>query len=156
MKSKNIPADIRAKSIKEAQNEIKEIIENNGLSYKKNKISLNDLDMRLVKLEERESHEIIEEFSINLDIQISDELFYERISREIVSIVQNQRKDLKFDITDRIKLKILTDDEKAKASFKLFNDYIAKETLATEINLVEKKASNVLLDFKLDTIIEKI
>ena len=27
MKSKNIPADIRAKSIKEAQNEIKEIIE---------------------------------------------------------------------------------------------------------------------------------
>ena len=134
----------------------KEIIENNGLSYKKNKISLDDLDMRLVKLEERESHEIIEEFSINLDFQISDELFYERISREIVSIVQNQRKDLKFDITDRIKLNILTDDEKAKASFKLFNDYIAKETLATEINLVEKKASNVLLDFKLDTVIEKI
>ena len=28
MKSKNIPADIRAKSIKEAQNEIKEIIAN--------------------------------------------------------------------------------------------------------------------------------
>ena len=28
MKSKNIPADIRAKSIKEAQNEIKEIINN--------------------------------------------------------------------------------------------------------------------------------
>ena len=28
MKSKNIPADIREKSIKEAQNEIKEIIEN--------------------------------------------------------------------------------------------------------------------------------
>ena len=30
MKSKNIPADIRAKSIKEAQNEIKEIIEKLG------------------------------------------------------------------------------------------------------------------------------
>ena len=28
MKSKNIPADIRAKSIKEAQNEIEEIIKN--------------------------------------------------------------------------------------------------------------------------------
>ena len=28
MKSKNIPADIKVKSIKEAQNEIKEIIEN--------------------------------------------------------------------------------------------------------------------------------
>ena len=112
--------------------------------------------MRLVKLVDRENHEIIEEFSINLDFQISDELFYERISREIVSIVQNQRKDLKFDITDRIKLNILTDDEKAKESFKLFNDYIAKETLATEINLVEKKGSNILLDFKLDTLIEKI
>jgi len=138
------------------QNEIKEIITNKGLSYKDKKLSLNDLDMRLVKLDERESHEIIDEFSINLDIQISDELFYERISREIVSIVQNQRKDFKFDITDRIKLKILTDDEKAKTSFKLFNEYIAKETLATEINLVEKKATNILLDFKLDTVIEKI
>ena len=51
---------------------------------------------------------------------------------------------------------VLTDDEKAKASFKLFNEYIAKETLATEINLVEKKATTKLLDFKLDTIIEKI
>ena len=28
MKSKNIPADIKSKSIKEAQNEIKQIIEN--------------------------------------------------------------------------------------------------------------------------------
>ena len=28
MKSKNIPADIKSKSIKEAQNEIKEIVEN--------------------------------------------------------------------------------------------------------------------------------
>ena len=63
---------------------------------------------------------------------------------------------MKFDITDRIILNILTDDEKAKASFNLFNDYIAKETLATEINLVEKKASSELLDFKLDTVIEKI
>ena len=63
---------------------------------------------------------------------------------------------MKFDITDRIKLNIFTDDLKAKASFELFNDYISKETLATEIKLVEKKASNTLLDFKLDTVIEKI
>ena len=38
MKSKNIPADIRAKSIKEAQNEIKEIIirlENDDLKLEK-------------------------------------------------------------------------------------------------------------------------
>ena len=38
MKSKNIPADIRAKSIKEAQNEIKEIIE----KLEKNETNLED------------------------------------------------------------------------------------------------------------------
>ena len=63
---------------------------------------------------------------------------------------------MKFDITDRIKLNILTEDEKAKESFKIFSDYISKETLASEINLIEEKASNMLLDFKLDTVIEKI
>jgi len=35
MKSKNIPADIRVKSIKEAQNEIKEIIEFISLNLKR-------------------------------------------------------------------------------------------------------------------------
>ena len=38
MKSKNIPVDIRAKSIKEAQNEIKEIIE----KLEKNETNLED------------------------------------------------------------------------------------------------------------------
>jgi|TARA_B110000014_G_C19975049_1_gene504850 exonuclease VII small subunit len=38
MKSKNIPADIRSKSIKEAQNEIKEII----ISLEKDEIKLQD------------------------------------------------------------------------------------------------------------------
>ena len=70
--------------------------------------------------------------------------------------MQNQRKDMKFDITDRIKLNIITDDEKAKESFKVFSDYISKETLASEINLIDQKATNMLLDFKLDTVIEKI
>ena len=126
------------------------------MSFKNYKISVSDLDMRLVKVNELDSHEIIEDFSINIDTQISDQLFYERISREIVSIVQNQRKDMKFDITDRIKLNIITDDEKAKESFKVFSDYISKETLASEINLIDQKATNMLLDFKLDTVIEKI
>ncbi len=42
MKSKNIPADIRAKSIKEAQNEIKEILNN-----------LEDKDVNLEKTSEQ-------------------------------------------------------------------------------------------------------
>ena len=138
------------------QKDIKELIKNEEMSFENYKISVSDLDMRLVKVNELDSHEIIEEFSINIDTQISDQLFYERISREIVSIVQNQRKDMKFDITDRIKLNIITDDEKAKESFKVFSDYISKETLASEINLIDQKATNMLLDFKLDTVIEKI
>ena len=56
MKSKNIPADIRAKSIKEAQNEIKEIIEKlcnkNDLDEEEINKKLNDKTLAIIELRE--------------------------------------------------------------------------------------------------------
>ena len=77
-------------------------------------------------------------------------------SREIVSVVQNQRKELGFDITDRIKLEIISDDNKALQGVEMFQDYICKETLTKEFNITQKKGKNTLLDFNLDTNIEKL
>ena len=137
------------------QNDIKKIIEKENLKYKNFDIPLSELDLRLVKENLSDSHEIVDDFSINLDTKISDELYYERISREIVSVVQNQRKEMKFDITDRIQLEIITDDIRAIKSLELFKDYICKETLATDFRVSEVKGTKDLLDFKLSTNIKK-
>ena len=137
------------------QSEIKEIINEGKLKYKNFDILLSEIELRLVKENTADSHEIVDEFSINLDTNISDELYYERISREIVSIVQNQRKEMKFDITDRIQLEIVTDDSRAIKSAELFKDYISKETLATEFKVSNLQGSDDLLDFKLNTNIRK-
>ena len=137
------------------QSEIKEIINEGKLKYENFDILLSEIELRLVKENTADSHEIVDEFSINLDTNISDELYFERISREIVSIVQNQRKEMKFDITDRIQLEIVTDDTRAIKSAELFKDYISKETLATEFKVSNLQGSDDLLDFKLNTNIRK-
>ena len=137
------------------QSEIKEIINEGKLKYENFDILLSEIELRLVKENTADSHEIFDEFSINLDTNISDELYFERISREIVSIVQNQRKEMKFDITDRIQLEIVTDDSRAIKSAELFKDYISKETLATEFKVSNLRGSDDLLDFKLNTNIRK-
>ena len=137
------------------QSEIKEIINEGKLKYENFDILLSEIELRLVKENTADSHEIVDEFSIHLDTNISDELYFERISREIVSIVQNQRKEMKFDITDRIQLEIVTDDTRAIKSAELFKDYISKETLATEFKVSNLQGSDDLLDFKLNTNIRK-
>ena len=137
------------------QSKIKEIINEGKLKYENFDILLSEIELRLVKENTADSHEIVDEFSINLDTDISDELYFERISREIVSIVQNQRKEMKFDITDRIQLEIVTDDTRAIKSAELFKDYISKETLATEFKVSNLQGSDDLLDFKLNTNIRK-
>ena len=137
------------------QSEIKEIINEGKLKYENFDILLSEIELRLVKENTADSHEIVDEFSIHLDTNISDELYFERISREIVSIVQNQRKEMKFDITDRIQLEIVTDDTRAIKSAKLFKDYISKETLATVFKVSNLQGSDDLLGFKLNTNIRK-
>ena len=139
-----------------SQKEIKTLIEKQTLIFEEYDVSLSELDLRIVRENISDSHEIVDNFSINLDTEINDELYFERISREIVSVVQNQRKELGFDITDRIKLEIISDDNKALQGVEMFQDYICKETLTKEFNITQKKGKNTLLDFNLDTNIEKL
>ena len=85
---------------------------------------------------------------------MNDDLLKERISRELVSIVQKQRKEMGFDITDRISLSIKSDDKIILNSVQEFKDYIANETLTTNFKIIDKKASNKILNYFVDTEIE--
>ena len=74
----------------------------------------------------------------------------ERISRELVSAIQKQRKDMGFDITDRISLVISTKDESVLSSVGKFKDYILNETLTTEFEINDVKGVNKILDYAVD------
>ncbi len=74
--------------------------------------------------------------TVALDINITEELKQEGIAREFVNRIQNLRKDSGFDVTDKIILTIVKNDATNQAVLN-FKDYIASQTLAGEINLVD-------------------
>ncbi|GAF02020.1 isoleucine--tRNA ligase [Saccharicrinis fermentans] len=75
--------------------------------------------------------------TVALDIHITEELKQEGIAREFVNRIQNLRKDSGFEVTDKINLKIEKNDAINQAVIN-YKDYIASQTLAEEINLVDK------------------
>ena len=137
------------------QNDIENLINDKNIEFDGKKINSTDIDIRLRKNKDKINQEIIEDFSILLDIQLDEELTLERISRELVSIIQKQRKDLGFDITDRISLNITTDDDTVLSSILKFKEYILNETLSIEFKTLNTKASNKILDYFVDTEIIK-
>ena len=72
-------------------------------------------------------------FSVILNIEISDELKSEGFAREIVRHLQNLRKNIGLEIEDRINLKFDTKDGDLIQAFEKHNDYISGEVLALSI-----------------------
>ena len=75
--------------------------------------------------------------TVALDIMVSDELRREGLARELVNRIQNIRKDSGFEVTDRIRIEIERNDEIAGA-VESFGDYIASQTLAVSVDVVDK------------------
>ena len=97
-------------------------------------------------------------YTIALDIKISDKLKNEGISREVVNKIQNLRKDSNFNVSDKIIINIVNSNLTDKA-LKDNLEYIKNETLAIEINFVEKLSSPNEFEFddiKLELEINKV
>ena len=85
-------------------------------------------------------------FTVALDMTITDELFNEGLAREIVNRVQTLRKNTGLEVTDRIVITI-EKNEKIQAAIERFNSYICSETLANAIQIVDHlEGDNVLED----------
>ena len=70
--------------------------------------------------------------TVALDVTITDELKSEGIARELINRVQNLRKDSGLEVTDRIILKVETNEE-IRASIQANLNYVCNEVLANEI-----------------------
>jgi isoleucyl-tRNA synthetase len=96
--------------------------------------------------------------TVALDVTISEELKQEGISRELVNRIQNLRKELNFEVTDRIKVKLQNDNLVANAVAKN-KAYICAEILADELELTDEveNANKITIDdVELSILVKKI
>lgn len=70
--------------------------------------------------------------TVALDLEITDELRYEGLAREIIKRIQTYRKEHGFEITDHIHIKI-AENEVLQAVIQRFNEYICTQVLADSI-----------------------
>jgi len=85
--------------------------------------------------------------TVALDITITDELRKEGLSRELVNRIQNLRKSNGYEITDKIKIHILSSEEMDEAVNE-YKDYIMKQVLATSLKIVDILSDATILDFE--------
>ncbi|MGE5431650.1 MAG: isoleucine--tRNA ligase [Syntrophomonadaceae bacterium] len=71
--------------------------------------------------------------TVALDTELTDELLSEGLAREFVNRVQNMRKDMGLEVTDRINISFKSDENLEKAVLS-FSDYIVSETLAGNLS----------------------
>jgi len=70
--------------------------------------------------------------TVALDITLTEELIQEGMSRELVNRIQNLRKDLGFEVTDKITIEF-NGSELLKESVNKFYPYICSEVLSSQI-----------------------
>jgi isoleucyl-tRNA synthetase len=74
--------------------------------------------------------------TVALDVTVTDELRREGIARDFVNRIQNLRKDLDFDVTDKITIDLERNNEQLAEAVETNSDYIRQEVQAVSLNLV--------------------
>ncbi len=87
--------------------------------------------------------------TVALDITITQELALEGLARDFVNRVQNLRKELNFNVTDKISIKVEKNDILYEAIQNKI-DYICSETLAQDIRWFEQGILKDAFRFDLD------
>lgn len=80
-----------------------------------------------------------------LNTKVTDELLLEGLARELVSKVQNMRKEYDFNVIDRINI-YYNSDEKINQMISAFKEYIMKETLSLEISVKDNLTTKIELN----------
>ncbi len=93
----------------------------------------------VIQRSEKDNMKVLNDGSLTiaLDSEMTEELLYEGMVRDIVRSVQNLRKDRDLDVTDRIILSISGSD-RVKIAVEAFQDYLSAETLTEKWKWEEK------------------
>jgi isoleucyl-tRNA synthetase len=102
------------------------------------KITLTDDEVEVHKIE-KEGFAVENDYSLTvaLSTELTPELIDEGFAREMVNKIQNMRKSSGLEVTDHIKVAVHSSDTLKKAVNK-YDDFIRRETLAEQIEFIEK------------------
>ncbi|MCC1485305.1 isoleucine--tRNA ligase [Winogradskyella immobilis] len=84
--------------------------------------------------------------TVALDVTINEDLRKEGIARELVNRIQNLRKDSGFEVTDRINVQLLRDDN-VIAAVESNEAYIKSETLTEELEIIDNLNNGIEIVF---------
>lgn len=88
------------------------------------------------------------DYLVMLDIEVSKALEDEGIARDIVRAVQQNRKEANLDISFQITLKIYSSNLRIIEVAKSFEEYIAKQVLASSIEILDAKPKKTKFYFE--------
>ncbi len=77
--------------------------------------------------------------TVALDTTLNEDLISEGLAREFINKIQNLRKDLNFDVQDRINISLYTEEPKIKESINTHKQRICSEVLAASLNFTQEK-----------------
>ena len=119
----------------------------NGTTYA---IGLDDIE---VKTADIPGWQIMSDsnYTVALDLELTDDLRQEGIARELVNKIQNLRKDKDFEVTDKINIELAQTDYIATA-IDIYNEYICGEVLANTLVLIGDINTEDTIDIDLHTI----
>jgi isoleucyl-tRNA synthetase len=125
--------------------QLKELQDNDSIVLDDESFSSEDIQ---VFREAKEGTEAVSDrfITIDLDIQLNDDLLEEGLAREIVNRIQKTRKDLNFNVADRINIEYFGADSVLNVMAK-HQEYIGKETLCLEFAVNENASQH---QFELD------
>ncbi|MFT6077149.1 MAG: isoleucyl-tRNA synthetase [Myxococcota bacterium] len=92
---------------------------------------------------------------VELDIELTKELEEEGLARDIVRAIQQNRKDADLNVSDHIKIAILSSDSELLRVVKNFDSYIREQTLTDEIILSTDSSLLKKYQFSFDNKIEE-
>ncbi|MCI7606795.1 MAG: DUF5915 domain-containing protein, partial [Spirochaetales bacterium] len=124
-----------------SDSEIASILDGNEktLSYSNGEISISEGDL-VVQRKEKEHVKVLNEgeITVGFDTEVTRELYLEGIARDLVRLIQTERKESGFDVSDHITLTLWGDDDFREA-VDAFSAFISKETLCSSLTLEENQ-----------------
>lgn len=85
------------------------------------------------------------DITVALDVTLTPELKNEGMARELINRIQNIRKAMDFDITDKVDV-VLSSDPSVDEAVRTFGDYIAAQVLASSLTIGDTGADAQALD----------
>jgi len=134
----------------------KKVLDFKEISVDGIKLQNEDIEIHIKPKEDLPNQDIVDDFLIYLDTNVDKDLLMERFSREVVSAIQQARKDTGLDVIDRIQLQIHTKDDFIIESIKKHESYIMNETLSLDLVIRESDGKSEILNKKIDIVINKL